>query len=79
MRRPGSRGILDAQPLQRAEVVGVPELGAECFEDRPVTQLTLDANGARQGRLEVGDNAIVVEQRVVDIEKKDRSGECERR
>ena len=59
--------VLDPVALQRAEIVGVAELGPERFEDRPVALLTLDADLLRQVSLEIRGNAIVVEQRVVDV------------
>ena len=61
--------VLDAVALQRAEVVGVAELGAQRFEDRPVALLALGADLAREVALQVGGDAVVVEQRVVDVEQ----------
>ena len=63
--------MLHAVSLQRTEIVGVTELGSERFEDRPVTLLTLDADLLGQVGLEIRGNAIVVEQRVVDVNQED--------
>ena len=56
--------------LQRAEIVGIAELLADILEMRPVELAGL-AEIARQLGSEVVGDAIVVEQRVVDIQKKD--------
>ena len=61
--------VLHAVALQRPQVVGVAELGAQRFEDRPVALLTLGAERARQVPLEIGGHPVVVEQGVVDVEQ----------
>ena len=67
----GIAGIFDAIALQRTEVVGVAELAAQRFENGKVSLLTLGPERSRQMALEVGHDAVVVEQCVVDVEEKD--------
>jgi hypothetical protein len=67
----GITGVFDAVALERAEIVGVAELGAELFEDFPVALLTLRADLLFQMVLEVVRNAVIVEQGVVDVEEED--------
>ncbi len=62
--------ILDAIPLQRAEIVGIAELDAELLENRPVALLALCADFAREMAAQVVGDAIVVEQGVVHVEEK---------
>jgi hypothetical protein len=57
--------------LQRAEVVDVTELGAELLEDRPVALGARSTEFALEMLPQVGDDPVVVEQRVVDIEQED--------
>ena len=66
--------MLDAIPLQRAEIVRVTELGPELLEDLPIALLTLDAERVDQMTAEILDHRVVVEQRVVDVEQKDGIG-----
>src|SRR5262249_42637125 len=66
--------ILDAEPLQGAEVVGVPQLLAQLLEQLPVPLLLLVAYGAPEVAAHVDDDAVVVEQRVVDVEERDHRG-----
>jgi hypothetical protein len=58
----------EAEALERAEVVGVPELRAQLLEELPVALLALLAEGLGEMRAEVAGNSVVVEQRVVDVE-----------
>jgi len=60
--------IGEAEALERAEVVGVPELRAQLLEELPVALLALLAEGLGEMRAEVAGNSVVVEQRVVDVE-----------
>ena len=62
--------MLDAITLQRAEVIRIAELGAQLLENRPVAFLALRADLARQMAPEIVGDPIVVQQRVVDVEKK---------
>ena len=62
--------ILNAIPLQRAEIVRIAELDAQLLENRPVALLALRADLAREMTPEVVGDAIVVEQRVVHVEEK---------
>jgi hypothetical protein len=59
------------EPLQRAEVVRIAELLAEQLELVPVALLTLRAEFVGQVAPQVGGDAVVVEQRVVDVEQED--------
>ena len=69
--------MLDAVPLQRAEIVRVAELGPELLEDLPVALLTLGADRVDQMTAQILDHRVVVEQRVVDIHQKDDVvGQC---
>ena len=60
-----------AVALQRAEVVGVAELAAQRLELDPVAIGARDAELAHEVLAQVGDDAVVVEQRVVDVEQED--------
>ena len=60
-----------AIPLQRAEVVGVAELVAELLEELPVLAAAVLADLGVEMRAQVGGDAVVVEQRVVDVEEED--------
>src|SRR5262249_39723122 len=53
------------------EVVGVAELVAELLELVPVALLALGAELLGEPQPEVGGDAVVVEQRVVDVEQED--------
>ena len=63
--------VLDPVALQRAEVVGVAELLAQLLEDLPVALLPLVADLALEVAPHVGDDVVVVDQRVVDVEERD--------
>src|SRR3989475_4180082 len=56
--------------LQGTEIVCVTQLGPQFLEDGPVPLLRLAPDLALEVSLEVRGDAIVVEQRVVDIEQK---------
>ena len=58
--------ILEAVALQGAQVVGVPRLSAVSLEDRPVPLLAFGPDLAREQALQIFDDAVVVEKRVVD-------------
>ena len=57
--------------LERAEVVGVPEFVAQLLEDGPVPLLRIVPDRLVQVAPQVGDDSVVVEQGVVDIEQED--------
>ncbi len=61
--------MLHPIPLQRAEVVRVTQLGAQVFEDPPVSIAALQTELACKMRAEIVLHAIVVEQRVVAVEQ----------
>src|SRR5262249_43531817 len=62
---------LDAVALKDAQVVGVAKLGAERLEDPPVALGALLAALALELALEIGGDAVVVEQGVVDVDEED--------
>src|SRR4029079_17696919 len=55
--------------LQRAQVVGVAQLGAQLFEDRPVPVPPCGAELALEMVSEIILHAVVVEQRVVHVQQ----------
>ena len=57
--------------LQRAQVVGVPELTPQFFEHGPVSLLPLAADRALEVALEIRGDVIVVDQRVVHVDQED--------
>ena len=61
--------MLDAVALERAEVVGVAELGPELLEDVPVALLAVVAEHVGHVPPEVALDRVVVEQRVVHVEQ----------
>ena len=63
--------MLDAVPLQRAEIVGVPEFAPQLLEDLPVAPVALGSERLDQVTAQIVDDRVVVEQRVVDVEEKD--------
>jgi len=65
----GIARVLDAVALECPKVVGVAELGTERFENRPVPFLTIRSDLVGEVALEIGRDAVVVEQRVVDVEQ----------
>lgn len=64
-------GICDAVALERAEVVGVTEFGAQLLEEGPIVLRAFGADFAFEVAFEVGGDAVVVEQRVVHVEQED--------
>ena len=63
--------MLSAVTLQRAEVIGVAELGSELLKSPPILLRTLRADFIGEVPLQVCCNAVVVQERVVDVEQKD--------
>ena len=59
--------MIDPVPLQRAEIVCVAELGAQLLEIIPVALLLIVADVALEIALHVGDDVVVVDQRVIDV------------
>jgi hypothetical protein len=57
------------EPLEGAEVVGVPELLAQLLEDLPVVLLELVTEVRDEVRAKILDDAVVVEERVVHVEE----------
>src|SRR5262245_17604392 len=64
-------GVLGPIALQGAQIVSISELDEERFEDRPVAIARRGAELALQMALEVVLHAIVVQQRVVDVDEED--------
>ena len=63
--------VLDPIALQGAEVVAVAQIGEELLEDRPVAVAAGRPELAFEMASEIGLDAVVVEQRVVDIDQED--------
>ena len=61
--------VLEPVALQRAQVVGVAELGPELFEDRPVALRRGRAGQLVEVVVELRLDDVVVEERVVDVEQ----------
>ena len=61
--------ILHPVALQRAEIVRVAEFAAQCLEDLPIAIACGNAVLDADMHIEIGLHAIVVEQRVVDVEQ----------
>ena len=61
-------------PLSRTEIVGVADLLAQCFENRPVARRAVGAKRIFELGAQVKNRAIVVEQRVVDVYQEDGVG-----
>src|SRR6267143_1078761 len=62
--------MLDPIALQGAEIVPVAQIAEQLLEDRPVAVATRRSELAFKMALEIGLDAVVVEQGVVDIDKK---------
>jgi len=62
-------GPLDAITLQRAQIVRVSELGAQLLENFPIAPCAGFAHFIREVAFQIFRHAIIVEQRVVDVEK----------
>ena len=65
---------LDAVPLQRAQIIGIPEFAPQLFEDLPVTTLALLAECGDQMTAKILDDRVVVQQCVVDVQEEDSVG-----
>jgi hypothetical protein len=65
----GVAPVADAVALEGAQVVGVPELPPQLLEELEVLFGGAGAHLAVEIAPEIGDNAVVVEQRVVDVEE----------
>src|ERR1700730_13757279 len=63
--------VLDPIALQGAEIVPVAQIAEQLLEDRPIAVATRRSELAFEMALEIGLDAIVVEQGVVDIDKED--------
>ena len=63
-----------AVALQCAKIIGVTEFTPQLFEEAPITLCPFAPDLLFQMTLEVRRNAIVIQQRVVDIEQKHDSG-----
>jgi hypothetical protein len=63
--------VFEAVALERSQVIGVAQLPAQILEQGPIALLPLGADLLVQEPLEVAGNPVVVEERVVDVEKKD--------
>src|SRR4030095_4349265 len=62
--------IICTVTLKCAEVVCVPNFGAQFFEDRPVALLPFMTHLAFQMFPEVGSHSVVVEQSIIHVEQK---------
>src|ERR1044072_3017244 len=58
--------------LQCAEIISIAEFSAQLFEDDPIALLPLVSNFSFKLAFEIGCDPIVVEQSVVDVEKKNQ-------
>src|SRR5262245_29085163 len=65
--------MMQAIALQRAKIVGIAELEAQLLEELPVLVLPFFTDLLRQISLQVVGDAVVVDQRVVDVEEKDQA------
>ena len=63
--------VLEPVLLQRAEVIGVPNLLTAGLEQTPVALALLEAKFLLEVRAQVANNLIVVQECVVHIEEKD--------
>src|SRR5262245_10999366 len=67
----GAMWILQTEALQRAQVVGVPELLPELLEQLPVPLVLRLTDRPLEVTTHVGNDVIVVDERVVDVEQGD--------
>jgi hypothetical protein len=67
-------GRLHTVALQRAEIIGITELGAQLLENRKIALAAGHAELARQVRAQIRLHRIVVEERIVAIEQEHRVG-----
>lgn len=63
--------VFDAVALKGSEIISVAQLLSQGLEDSPVMLITLNANLSLQITPEVLGHAVVIQQSVIDIEKKD--------
>ena len=68
--------VLDPVALQRAEVVAIAELEEQVLQDRPVAVARGRAELALEPAAQVGLDAVVVEQRVVDVDQEHDPVRC---
>ena len=68
--------VFDSVLLQCPQVVAVAERVEQAFEDRPIAVARAGAEFAFDILFDVGLNAVVVEQRVVDVDEEDDGGLC---
>ena len=61
--------LFDAIALQGSEIVGVTEFGAELLEELPVARGAFGTNFILKMTLQVIGDAVVVNQRVVDVKE----------
>ena len=66
-----SCGMLDPIALQGAEVVAVAQISEELLEDRPVAVPAGRPELTFEMASEIGLDAVIVQQRVVDIDQED--------
>ncbi|NNG47860.1 MAG: hypothetical protein HKM86_12225 [Deltaproteobacteria bacterium] len=66
----GVSRVFDPVALEGAQVVGVAQLHAELLEDCPVPLLALVADLLCEVTLEIAGYPVIVQQRIVHIEKK---------
>src|SRR5579864_1257839 len=76
----GIARVFQTVTLQRAQIIGIAKLGAYFFKEIPIMLLAIRADLLFKMALEVGGNAVVVEQRVVDVKEEDeiRHGDGEK-
>jgi hypothetical protein len=59
-------------PLQRTEVVRVAQFRPQCLEDVPIVLLAIMSELSVHVPHQIGHDAIVVEERVIDVEQGDK-------
>ena len=67
----GIARVFDPVALQRAQIVGIAQLGSQLFEYGPIALLPLMADLQLQVTFQIRRHPIVVEQGVIDIKQKD--------
>jgi len=70
----GIARVLQAIALERAQIIRIAKLRADLLEEVPVMLLAFRANLLLQMALEVGGDAVIIEQRVVNVEEEDEVG-----
>ena len=68
--------VLNPVLLERAEIVGVSELGPQLLEDIPVEHRPLGSKGVIQVPPEVTLYSIAIEEGVINIEQEDKVVGC---